>query len=86
MIKITVTVEGMHCPKCAAKAEAAISDKYAVKSVKASHTENKVEILTELAIDDEAITAAIAAIGFTATAITREEVKKKGFFARLFRK
>lgn len=86
MKQITVTIDGMHCPKCAAKVEAAIADKFAIKSVKASHTENNAVILTEHPLDEEALTALIKAAGFTVTAIQSEDAPKKRLVAKIFKK
>lgn len=84
-MKITVTIEGMHCPKCAAKVEGALSDKFAIKSATVDLAAKTCTVITDNPLDDESITATIKAVGFTATAITREE-EKKGFFKKLFKK
>ncbi len=86
MKKITITVDGMHCPKCAAKVEAAIADKYAVKSVSVSHTDKTATVLTEIALDHESIAATVKAVGFTVTDIKSEDVEKKGVLAKIFKK
>ena len=85
-MKIIVTIEGMHCPKCAAKVEGAISDKFAIKSATVDLTAKTCTIVTENPLDDESITSTVKAVGFTVTAITREEEKKKGFIAKIFKK
>jgi len=82
MIKITVEVEGMKCPMCEAHTNDAVKEALEVKSVVSSHKENKTEITVENDIPDEKIIEAISKTGYTIGAITREEVKKTGFFAR----
>ena len=82
MIKITVEVEGMKCPMCEKHTNDAIKEAFDVNSVSSSHKENKTEILTDTDIPDEKIIEAISKTGYTIGAITREEVKKTGFFAK----
>lgn len=82
MIKITVEVEGMKCPMCEAHTNDAIKDAFSIKSVSSFHKENKTEILTENDIPDEKIREALSKTGYSIGDITREEVKKTGFFAR----
>ncbi|MBR2987556.1 MAG: cation transporter [Clostridia bacterium] len=86
MIKITVTIEGMHCPKCAAKVKAAIEDKFSVKSVSVSHESATALIESEHMLDAEGIKAVVSAVGFTVTDVVSAESKKEGFFKRLFKK
>ncbi len=85
MQKITLTIDGMHCPKCSGKVETAIADKFSVKSVSASHTDKTAVIRTDVVLDDESLTSLVAALGFTVTDIKREE-EKQGFFQKLFKK
>ena len=86
MKTVTVTIEGMHCPKCAAKVQAAIEDKFSVKSVSVSHENGTAVIDTEYALDAEGIKAVVAAVGFTVTDVSVSEKKKQGFFAKLLKK
>ena len=82
MIKITVEVEGMKCPMCEAHTNDAVKEALDVKSVVSSHKENKTEITVENDIPDEKIIEALSKTGYTIGAISREEIKKTGFFAR----
>jgi len=86
MKKITVTVDGMHCPKCAAKVEAAITDKFSVKSVTVSHTDKTAVILTDLPLDEESITATVKAAGFTVTDIQSEDAPQKRSIVKIFKR
>lgn len=86
MKKITVTIDGMHCPKCAAKVEAAITDKFAVQSVTVSLTDKTAVILTENALDFDSITATVKAAGFTVTDITCEDAPKKRSIVKIFKR
>jgi len=67
---------------CEAHTNDAVKEALEVKSVVSSHKENKTEITVENDIPDEKIIEAISKTGYTIGAITREEVKKTGFFAR----
>lgn len=86
MKKITITVEGMHCPKCAAKVEAAITDKFATERVQVSLADKKVTIESKIALDHESLTQTIKALGFEATDVKTEEFEKKRSIVKIFRR
>lgn len=79
MLKITLTVEGMACPKCEARVCKAIEAAFSVESVTASHEKNRVEIICQASISEEAIRAVIPE-GFTMTAYRCGKHKKFLFF------
>lgn len=79
MLKITLNIEGMACPKCEARVSKAIETAFSVKSVTASHEKNRVEILTPEAIAEDAIRSVIPE-GFTMTGYKCEKHKKFLFF------
>ena len=70
MLKITLTIEGMMCPRCEARVSRAIETAFTVKEVKSSHKKNTTVILCEEAIPE----------GFTMTAYKSEKHKKFLFF------
>ena len=81
MIKTTLKIDGMMCSMC----EAHINDviRKAVpgaKKVAASHTKGEAGFLTEEAVDENTLKEAIAATGYTCTAVTSEPYEKKGLF------
>jgi copper chaperone CopZ len=81
MIKTTLKIDGMMCSMC----EAHINDliRKAVpgaKKVAASHTKGEAGFLTEEAVDENSLKEAIAATGYTCTAVTSEPYEKKGLF------
>ena len=86
MKKITITVEGMHCPKCSAKVEAAITDKFATERVKVSLADKTVTVETKIALDHDSLAATIKALGFEATDIKTEECEKKRSIVKIFRR
>lgn len=65
MQTMILTVTGMHCPKCEAKVESALSALNGVEAVKATYPENKVELAY---CGDQSVLAeakaAIDALGF----------------------
>ena len=79
MLKITLSIEGMMCPKCEARVSKAIETAFPVKEVKSSHEKCRTEILCEEAIAEDAIRAVIPE-GFTMTAYKCEKHKKFLFF------
>ena len=79
MLKITLQIEGMMCPRCEAQVSKAISDAFAVKQVTSSHEKNRTEILCEEAISEDAIRAVIPE-DFTMTGYQCAKHKKFLFF------
>ena len=79
MLKITLTIEGMMCPKCEARVSNAIETAFSVREVKSSHEKNQTVILCEEAIAEDAIRAVIPE-GFTQTSYKCEKHKKFLFF------
>ena len=79
MLKITLTIEGMMCPRCEARVSKAIEAAFTVKEVKSSHEKNQTVILCEAAIAEDAIRAVIPE-GFTMTGYKCEKHKKFLFF------
>lgn len=65
----TVKVEGMMCPMCEKHVKEAIEKNFSVESVKASHEEKKVEIVSAEPLDFEKIKTVIADAGYTATGL-----------------
>ena len=79
MLKITLNIEGMMCPRCEARVSKAIEAAFTVKEVKSSHERSRTEILCEEAISEDAIRAVIPE-DFTMTGYKCEKHKKFLFF------
>ena len=79
MLKITLNVEGMMCPRCEARVSKAIENAFAVKEVKSSHEKNQTVILCEAPIAEDALRAVIPE-DFTMTGYKCEKHKKFLFF------
>jgi copper chaperone CopZ len=82
MFKITVKVDGMMCGMCESHVNEAVRSAFPVKKVTSSHTKGQTVILTEDAIDEEKLKAAIGKTGYEALSVETEPYKKKGLFSR----
>lgn len=73
MYRNTVKIEGMLCGMCEAHVCAAIRRAFPeAKKVKASRKRGEATFLTENAVDEERLKAAITEIGYTVVSITAE--------------
>ena len=79
MLKITLQIQGMMCPRCEARVSKAIETAFSVKQVTSSHEKSRTEILCEEAISEEALRAVIPE-DFTMTGYKCEKHKKFLFF------
>lgn len=80
MWKYTVEVTGMKCPKCEAKANAAIEKAFSVKKVTSSHVDNKTIIISKDELDESKIKDTITSVGYEAGQIKKEPKKFLGLF------
>ena len=78
MVKTVVNVEGMMCGMCESHINDAIRQAMQVKRV-SSHGKGETEILSEDALDEAAVRAAIEKTGYTVKGIRSEPYEKKGF-------
>ena len=85
MIKITLSVEGMKCVKCAARMDETVQKMLSVEKVSSSHENKETVLLSEEDITDEKLKEAVTSAGFELTGIAREPYEKKGLFG-LFKK
>ena len=65
LVTHTLTVEGMACPKCSARVEAAVKAIKGVKSVSVDLGAKSVTVSATEAVTPEAISAAITEAGYT---------------------
>ena len=79
MIKVTANVDGMMCGMCEAHVNDAVRAAFNVKKVTSSHSKGETEILSEDALDEAAVRAAIEKTGYTVKGIRSEPYEKKGF-------
>ena len=79
MVEITAKINGMACGMCEAHVNDAIRARFNVKKVTSSHAKGECVILSEEALDETALRAAIAGTGNELKSLNSEEYKKKGF-------
>ncbi len=84
MVKTTMQVEGMMCGHCEAHVNDAIRKAFDVQKVTSNHGKGITEILSETALDEDKLRAAVEETGYKVGTITTGEPEKKGF--SLFRK
>lgn len=82
MLKITMKVEGMACPRCEAHMVEAIKKAFDVKRVTASHTAKRCEIIAKEEIAESAILDAVKDTGYVVSDIKCEQHKKFWFFGK----
>ncbi len=79
MIETKVKVDGMMCGMCEAHVNDAVRRALTVKKVSSSHAKGETVILSEEALDEQALRSAINATGYEAGEITSKPYQKKGF-------
>ena len=79
MIETKVKVDGMMCPMCEAHINDAVRKALPVKKVSSSHTNGETVILSEEALDEQAVRDAINATGYEVKAVTGAPYQKKCF-------
>ena len=75
MLKITLGIDGMMCPRCEARVTKAIEAAFPVKEVTSSHKKSCTVILCEEPISEDALRAVIPE-DFTVTGCKCEKHKK----------
>ncbi|MBR7058858.1 MAG: heavy-metal-associated domain-containing protein [Stomatobaculum sp.] len=81
MIKTTMKIDGMMCGMCEAHVCEAIRKAVpAAKKVTASRSRKEASFLTEEAVDEGPLKAAIDATGYTCLGIESAPYEKKGLF------
>lgn len=79
MTKYTLSVDGMQCGMCEAHVNDAVRKAFPVKKVTSSHSKGETVVITEGAIDEQALTDVINRTGYTVQSVTSEPYVKKGF-------
>ena len=85
MWKITLKVDGMQCWMCEAHVNDAVRKAFPVKKVTSSHARGETVILTDQALDEQALRQAIGSGGYTVISVTREPYEKHGLLGGLFK-
>ena len=76
MTETILKVDGMACGMCENHINDTVRNKFSVQKVTSSHTKGETVILSEQALRD-----AIAATGYTVTAMDTHPYEKKGLFS-----
>ncbi len=82
MIRITMKIDGMMCGMCESHINDTVRRSFPVRKVTSSHTKGQTVILTESAIDENQLRAAVAKTGYTVLSIEQTPYEKKGLFRR----
>ena len=81
MVQTTLKVDGMMCGMCESHVNETVRKTADVKKVTSSHTKGETVILSEQPLDQQALRDAIAATGYTVTAMDAYPYEKKGLFS-----
>lgn len=81
MTETILKVDGMACAMCESHVNDTVRNKFSVQKVTSSHTKGETVILSEQPLDQQALRDAIAATGYTVTAVDVHPYEKKGLFS-----
>ena len=79
MVETILKVNGMMCGMCESHVNDAVRQAMQVRKVTSSHTRGETEIISEDALDEDAVRAAIEKTGYMVTGVRSEPCEKKGF-------
>ena len=83
MIQTKLKIDGMMCSMCEAHINEVIRKTVpGAKKVTASHAKGEASFLTEEAVDEARLKAAIAATGYECQSVTAEPYEKRRWFGR----
>ena len=82
MIQTTLRIDGMSCGMCEAHINDVIRKTFAVQKVSSSHSKGRTVILSETALDEKALAAAIGETGYRLVSVEAEPYRKKGLWGR----
>ncbi len=81
MFKTTLRIEGMACAMCEGHINDAVRRAVPAKKVTSSHKRGETVIITEDAVDEAALHAAIDPTGYVIKGILSEPYEKKSLFS-----
>ena len=79
MNKYIIGIDGMRCGMCEVHVEEAITKKLKVKKASASHTKNRLIVITEENLTEEIFKAILDPLGYRITSFERTIAVKKLF-------
>lgn len=83
MIETILKIDGMACGMCESHINDVVRRTCNVKKVTSSHAKGETIILSEQPLKGQTLRDAIAATGYTVTAMEAHPYEKKGLFSRL---
>ena len=81
MEQIIAKIDGMMCGMCESHINDVVRKAARVNKVTSSHTKGETVIRSEQPLDQQALRDAIAATGYTVTAVDAHPYEKKGLFS-----
>ena len=85
--RYTLKINGMMCGMCEAHVNDVIRKNFNIKKVASSHSKNQTIIISDNELDEEQLKSKIGETGYIVEEVKKEDnVKKKGFFQKLFKK
>ena len=85
--RYTLKINGMMCGMCEAHVNDVVRKNFNIKKVTSSHSKNQTIIISDNELDEEQLKSKIGETGYIVEEVKKEDnVKKKGFFQKLFKK
>lgn len=84
MFKTTLKIDGMACGMCESHINDTVRQHFDVKKVESSHAKGTTQIISQVALDEDELKAAIEKTGYKVLGISTEPYDKKRF--SLFKK
>ncbi len=81
MVKTVLKIDGMQCGMCEAHMNDAIRNNFNVKKVNSSHAKGETVIISEDALDEQALKQTVEKTGYQLTNISSEPYQKSGLFS-----
>lgn len=79
MIKTVIKIEGMMCHNCEAHMVKSFKEAFDLKKATASFENGEVELISETALDTDALKSTVEAAGYNFISAASEPYEKKGF-------
>jgi copper chaperone CopZ len=81
MVKVTLGIEGMLCPKCEAHMSEAIKNSFKAKSVVCSHTDKRAVFVCAQDVTEQGAASVVSEAGYTLPSFKTEPYKKPSIFS-----
>lgn len=83
MVETKIKIDGMMCGMCESHMNDAIRQAFPVKKVASSHSKGEAVVLSESALDEEAVRRVIEQTGYEFKGMTAQPYEKRGFLGFL---